>query len=325
MSVVFVIRGLSTLWQDGFDVIASSALIALLTQCAPGIATDTMQAVVMAESKGNPLRINVNSGGRLLRQPQSETEAIDAARSLIAIGASFDVGLAQVNSLNFSRLGLTPENAFQPCRNVAAGAAILAENYRTAIKAGHPAPLSAALSLYNTGSMSRGISNGYVERVREMAGAPHHVAVPDRSGRSVDPDIVSHFLLAAFGGRITDTWRPQNAAYGAYASFHKAGQAVDFVPAEGVHAISKAEIEQVLTAQGITILELLGPGDPGHDNHWHVAFSRARTVEPPEDHIVVPGSTSSTSTARKQATPPPSWDIFAVNLWNEGAITDVVS
>lgn len=40
-----------------------------------------------------------------------------------------DVGLAQINSSNFAWLGLTMETAFDPCRNLAAGAAVLLARY----------------------------------------------------------------------------------------------------------------------------------------------------------------------------------------------------
>src|SRR3546814_13107053 len=31
-----------------------------------------------------------------------------------------------------------------------------------------------------------------------------------------------------------------------------------------------------MAANGIRIVELLGPGDPGHSDHWHVAFAAVR-------------------------------------------------
>src|SRR3546814_19067670 len=64
--------------------------------------------------------------------------------------------------------------------------------------------------------------------------------------------------------RITDMVRPVDAGYGAKGSYHKTGQAVDFVPRGGVGAISRAQIRALMAANGIRVLELLGPGDPGH-------------------------------------------------------------
>src|SRR3546814_7647533 len=79
-------------------------------------------------------------------------------------GASFDAGLMQINSANFARLGLTPETVFDPCTNLRAGAHVLTDNYRRASDAGRADPLRAALSEYNSGSRTRGLTNGYVGR-----------------------------------------------------------------------------------------------------------------------------------------------------------------
>src|SRR3546814_5957477 len=75
--------------------------------------------------------------------------------------------------------------------------------------------------------------------------------------------------------------RPVDAGYGAKGSYHKTGQAVDFVPRGGVGAISRAQIRALMAANGIRVLELLGPGDPGHSDHWHVAFAAVRGAPAP--------------------------------------------
>src|SRR3546814_19689397 len=68
-------------------------------------------------------------------------------------------------------LGLTWDNVFDPCTNIAAAGAVLSGNYHR-VRAGlHPQrALRIALSMYNTGSQSRGFSNGYVGRVVGNAG-----------------------------------------------------------------------------------------------------------------------------------------------------------
>lgn len=89
---------------------------------------------------------------------------------------------------------------------------------------------------------------------------------------------VSRILLKNFGGTITST----NKGKHTNGSDHYANQAVDFVPAGGVGAITKAQIEQALAYEGILIRiskkgkQLLGPGDKDHDDHFHVAFDKAR-------------------------------------------------
>lgn len=146
---------------------------------------------------------------------------------------------------------------------------------------------------------------------------------------------VTALLHRAFGARITDTIRPINASYGARYSWHKVGQAVDFVPAGGVNAISREQIRALMGESGIRLIELLGPGDRGHSNHWHIAFARPeqvidqiRSVEGDEDWLVnvagVDGAqpiheTNALSAPASAAQPaeetPPQWDVFAAAEW----------
>ncbi len=73
-------------------------------------------------------------------------------------------------------LGLTWDNVFDPCTNIAAAGAVLSGNYHS-VRAGlHPQrALRIALSMYNTGSQSRGFSNGYVGRVVGNAGIADNI------------------------------------------------------------------------------------------------------------------------------------------------------
>ncbi|MEJ7928141.1 lytic transglycosylase domain-containing protein, partial [Sphingobium sp. AN641] len=241
--------------------LSTTVLAALLTSCAPNVAPATMAAIIQVESENDPFRIGINSGGSLVRQPGNAADAVATARSLLRKGANFDAGLMQINSANFARLGVTPETVFDPCTNLRAGARLLADNYGRARVSGHADPLRAALSEYNTGSRSRGLVNGYVGKVFAAANGSAVVRpLVARSSRAiVTADQVAGILVSAFGGRITDTLRPMNARYGAQNSFHKYGQAVDFVPNGGMSAINRAQIRAVLAANGVQIIELLGP------------------------------------------------------------------
>jgi hypothetical protein len=90
---------------------------------------------------------------------------------------------------------------------------------------------------------------------------------------------LSRILREEFPGtRITDGLRSKNAKYGAANSYHKIGQAVDFVPAGGMGSITKAQIRKALESRGVTIAELLGPGDKGHSNHFHVAVTKGKVA-----------------------------------------------
>jgi len=148
---------------------------------------------------------------------------------------------------------------------------------------------------------------------------------------------VAALLRQAFNARITDTIRPMDASYGAVHSWHKVGQAVDFVPAAGVLSITREKIRALMAAHGIRLLELLGPGDRGHANHWHVAFARPgqivdqiRPQEGDEDWLIAPAQpgplpvpTIAETDAPKAPAPvlrlaakaPPAWDVFASARW----------
>lgn len=158
--------------------------VALTQQCAPSVDTQTMAAIVKTESGFRPLAIGINRGGRLARQPETVEEAVITAKWLIDNGYNIDLGLGQINSSNLRRVGLTVEEAFDPCKNIAAGAKILHGNYIDASRKhiSEQAALNAAISAYNTGSFTAGITNGYVQRVISNASV-----VPRNGTNTTDP------------------------------------------------------------------------------------------------------------------------------------------
>jgi type IV secretion system protein VirB1 len=148
----------------------ATALLALASQCAPTVAPETVLAIVQTESSGEQFALNVNGG----RQPARQNNAADAAATAqryVSAGYSVDLGLGQINSRNMRWLGLTWETVFDPCTNVAALARVLTTNYNS-VKAGRDpqTALRVALSMYNTGSQTRGFRNGYVAKVLGNAG-----------------------------------------------------------------------------------------------------------------------------------------------------------
>jgi type IV secretion system protein VirB1 len=138
----------------------------LALDCAPNVAVSTMEAIIKVESGGDPLAMNVNRAKVQPVIPKTAPEVAALAKEWIARGFSVDLGLAQINSENLSALGLTVEQVLDPCTNLRAGAAILSEGYARAMKVHGPGQqaLQAALSAYNTGTLTRGFSNGYVAR-----------------------------------------------------------------------------------------------------------------------------------------------------------------
>ena len=121
-------------------------------------------------SSGYSLALNVTGGRQPTRQGNA-TVAAGTAQRYVAAGYSVDLGLGQINSRNMPWLGLTWETVFDPCTNVAALGRVLTANYNSA-KAGRDpqAALRVALSMYNTGSQTRGFRNGYVAKVVSNAG-----------------------------------------------------------------------------------------------------------------------------------------------------------
>jgi type IV secretion system protein VirB1 len=149
----------------------AAVVMGLAAQCAPNVAPETIAAIVRTESRGNELAVGVNGLGRSIAQPTSVARAMEVARFYVAKGYSVDLGLGQINSRNMKALGLTWDTVFKPCTNIAAAGAVISGNYRSVREGLHPQrALRIALSMYNTGSQSRGFSNGYVGRVVGNAG-----------------------------------------------------------------------------------------------------------------------------------------------------------
>ena len=155
--------------------------LAVALACAPLVAPVTMAAVVRAESGFYPWSIGVNTGPPLSREPRSLEEARATARALLARGQNIDLGLAQINSANLSWLGLTADTVFEPCRNLHGAAIVLTACYeRASARLGEgQRALQAALSCYNTNSLSQGFLNGYVQKV---------VASSTQIVPAIDPD-----------------------------------------------------------------------------------------------------------------------------------------
>ncbi|MDN5486623.1 MAG: lytic transglycosylase domain-containing protein, partial [Pseudomonas sp.] len=110
---------------------------------------------------------------RLTKQPRDVAEAREWATWFIANGYKFDAGIAQVNTVNFQRTGLTPENMFDACSSIRAGATVLTECYTRASARwkDEQTALRAALSCYQSGNFSTGFHTGYVQKIVAQATA----------------------------------------------------------------------------------------------------------------------------------------------------------
>jgi type IV secretion system protein VirB1 len=177
---------------------------ALAGRCAPAIPVAMLEAVARTESGLDPWAVHDNTTG-VTEKPASANEALSTASSWINRGDSVDVGLMQVNSANFSALGLTTVSALDPCASLGGGAAVLQAAYAGGkTTAEQQVALLMALSRYNTGSPLKGIMNGYARTVMLNAGGgglPVPVAQSDIVGIQVlnDADAPPSWDISATG------------------------------------------------------------------------------------------------------------------------------
>lgn len=170
-------------------------LAATMARCAPTVHPETMSAIVSAESRGHqfaiadagPVDLPWSKRKAMVRSlyPGTLEEAVATAQQLIKKGHTVSLGVAQVNDRNLARMGVTINEVFDLCTNLAVGGRILTDFYTRAAArfgAGEKA-LHAALSAYNSGDWVRGEKDGYVSLVYRQLGRPLAVRT-DRAGVS---------------------------------------------------------------------------------------------------------------------------------------------
>ncbi|OCX70904.1 lytic transglycosylase domain-containing protein [Acidithiobacillus thiooxidans] len=154
--------------------------LALLQACAPEVAPITMAAIVQTESSGWPWSINVNGLPSGSMRFSTKQAAIAAATRYIRMGYKVDMGLAQVDSENLGWLGLSVQQAFNPCSNLQAAQRILVGAYRQAGANGTKS-LDGAFQAYNSGNISG--DGHYAKVVYRQAG----VEIPAIPGGRLAP------------------------------------------------------------------------------------------------------------------------------------------
>ena len=158
----------------------------LIEQCAPEVSPVLMQALVRTESGGRPLAIGMDRAQGTVKQPETLLEAVTTAKALAASGRKFSVGLAQIHMSNVALYGMTWEQAFDACQNLAVGQKILWNFFHRATASGYSgvAAIWAALRGYNSGGVDRLISDDYASRIfAYMSSAPPQVQL----GRGAAP------------------------------------------------------------------------------------------------------------------------------------------
>ena len=182
--------------------------LALADQCASFVAPHTLEAIVKTESNFDPLKIGINGGAKLERQPANVGEAVVTAQWLLANGYNIDLGLGQVNSSNLNRVGLSVTDAFDPCKNLKAAGTIFKNSFQSAMQQ-YPEDqaLPLALSAYNTGNFVQGFSNGYVGKV--LRNMPDKASTVDHSPATVQP---IRLINAVSKPTIAEVVRPKSSA-----------------------------------------------------------------------------------------------------------------
>ena len=153
---------------------------ALQSRCLPTVPLNTLNAIILVESGGNPNAMQIDVPRALLKrwhlqegtlrlehQPATEREALEWLEYFERRNISVDLGLMQVSTAEAHRRGLPPESLLDPCFNLRAGWQILDSAYQLETKTYGPGQeaLQHAISRYNTGDTQRGIDNGYLARV----------------------------------------------------------------------------------------------------------------------------------------------------------------
>lgn len=103
-------------------------------QCSPLVSEDTMMGIVKTESNFNPYAIAeiIKNGSRvrvISHAPRSKEEASQVIARLQKEGKNYSVGLAQINKINFGRLGVNAYDLLDYCDNLRASQKILQECY----------------------------------------------------------------------------------------------------------------------------------------------------------------------------------------------------
>src|SRR3546814_8694180 len=102
-------------------------------QCTLVVSTATIAQILQTESKVFEWAINVTGLGRKI-VPTSREQAVALARHYNGKGHSVDLGLGQINSRNMKALGLTWDNVFDPCTNIAAAGAVRSEEHTSELQ-----------------------------------------------------------------------------------------------------------------------------------------------------------------------------------------------
>lgn len=139
-------------------------LIPLLLSCAATVHPDTIRDIAWVESRMNPYAIGVVDGNGIM--PKSKQEALSRVKELEVADKGYSVGLMQIHKGNFKKYGVTAENLFDPCTNLAVFEKVITDCYLRG------KTLPRALSCYYSGNFETGkkkeqafSGTSYVQRI----------------------------------------------------------------------------------------------------------------------------------------------------------------
>jgi len=190
----------------------------LIAQCAvPEAPKEIIREIITVESAEDPFAINVNKLADALI-PKSDDKQVLAKyiEGKIGEGYTVDVGLMQINSENFKTFGTDAISMLDECQNIAIGSQIFMKAYNAAVQfyGKTEKAKQTALSAYNTGTLHRGFTNGYVELYDETKPNPYKnlkVEIYDNPlGAQEKTDTDDPFespmsVTIDFGSNLTDT------------------------------------------------------------------------------------------------------------------------
>lgn len=111
-----------------WSVIDGVAFSELLDRCAPSAPGRELTAIVRQASGFEPHVIGTGGRKSVSIQAGSKAEAITLATELMVGGQRIRIGLAQIDSSDLKRLGVSLTDAFEPCGNLKAAAQLLKED-----------------------------------------------------------------------------------------------------------------------------------------------------------------------------------------------------
>ena len=130
-------------------------------------------AIAKHESGLNAYAVNVAGTGYM---PDSREEALEIIEAAEAAGASYDVGLMQINNQWFNRLGVSPASLLEPEKNIEIGVKILAGEFKKHGKNW------TAVGYYHSPNSSRGLA--YSKNIYQLY---HRVTQPKNTATLKNP------------------------------------------------------------------------------------------------------------------------------------------